>query len=179
MNNHNPDFVRRSCAADGRAAVLPGPAPRLPVRHSPAHTPNVERWNQGVILFVTVCSKDRRPVLAQEPMHDALRDAWSSARSYLVGRYVIMPDHLHLFCAPAVAEAENVMHWVAFWKRRVSCSWTGPAPLWERHCWDTQLRDARLYDAKWEYVVQNPVRNWLVRDVSEWPYQGCMNVLRW
>jgi len=28
-------------------------------------------------------------------------DAWQLAKSWSVGRYIVMPDHLHLFCVPA------------------------------------------------------------------------------
>ncbi len=56
---------------------------------------------------------------------------------------------------------------------------TPPCKLWQRDCWDTQIRDARHYEEKWAYVVLNPVRQSLVKTPSEWPSQGELNVLRW
>jgi len=44
---------------------------------------------------------------------------------------------------------------------------------------DTQLRRGESYDAKWDYVVANPVRAGLVSKSEDWPYQGEMNVLTW
>jgi putative transposase len=51
-------------------------------------------------VFVTVCAKHRKPILANPEAHNALRDAWQRAENWLVGRYMIMPEHIHLFCAP-------------------------------------------------------------------------------
>ena len=141
--------------------------------------PNVERFNQPVILFVTVCSRDRRPILSSARVHEVLTAAWTQARQYRVGRYVIMPDHIHLFCAPAVREPENVARWVGYWKRWASLELRDLGRIWQRDCWDTQLRQGGHYGEKWEYVRQNPVRKGLVANADDWPHQGCLNELRW
>ena len=86
-------------------------------RGHPAHLPNVMRFRTPVILFVTVCAADRTVnTFASEALHRILRQAWESAGSHKVGAYVLMPDHLHLFCAPASPDAENVAKWVRYWK---------------------------------------------------------------
>lgn len=151
----------------------------LPNRASPTHSPNIQRHNQPVILFVTVCTRDRRNILACDRAHAALRDAWARAGQYRVGSYVVMPDHVHLFCSPATCETENVQKWVAYWKRLVSTALKDQSPVWQRHCWDTQLRDVHHYGEKWEYVVGNPVRKQIAAQAEDWPYQGCLNELRW
>jgi hypothetical protein len=69
-------------------------------RKHPIHQPVSERSNGPIILFVTICTKDKKPILANAAAHQVLRAAWIKADSCLVGRYVIMPDHLHFFCAP-------------------------------------------------------------------------------
>ena len=150
-----------------------------PKRKRPAHLPNIDRFNQPTIVFVTVCSKDRRPILACKRVHEVLLNVWPRATQHVVGRYVVMPDHIHLFCSPAVHEPENVRNWVGYWKRLASCELTDLMPVWQRDCWDTQLRHVRHYDEKWAYVVRNPVRKGLVTDVAEWLYQGVVNELRW
>ncbi|MDA7867308.1 hypothetical protein N9B57_05150 [Verrucomicrobia bacterium] len=55
---------------------------------------------EATIVFVTVKTKKRHPWLAQDTVHSLLRDSWSNATNWLVGSYLLMPDHLHLFCAP-------------------------------------------------------------------------------
>jgi putative transposase len=151
----------------------------LAQRKSPIHLPNLERHNQPVILFVTVCAKDHQPILANDIMHTAILEAWSLAGSHRVGRYTLMPDHLHLFCSPAWPEAENVRKWVGYWKRLVSRRVEREEPIWQRDCWDTQIRDADHYSEKWQYMVGNPVRKGLIANAEAWPYQGEVCEFRW
>jgi putative transposase len=101
-------------------------------------------------------------------------------RGWLAG-YVIMPDHLHFFCAPEPTVPRSLEQWVEFWKSNAARHWPRreDAPIWQRHCWDTQLRRVESYDAKGDYVVENPVRAGLVTRSEDWPYQGEMNALRW
>jgi len=99
----------------------------------------------------------------------------------MVGRFIIMPDHLHLFCAPAEFPERPLAQWVRYWKTLASRRWPRPKqqPIWQLDFWDTQLRKSAHYDEKWEYVHQNPVRAGLVRATADWPYQGELNELRW
>jgi putative transposase len=174
-------------------------------RSHPAHLPNLVRFNKPVILFVTVCAADRLVnTFANLFMHRILIKAWGSATSYTVGAYMLMPDHIHLFCAPTSPEAENVAKWVRYWKSLVTravrrtlggASVCLPAdeqtlvpplkdktqkpPIFQRDCWDTQLRRGENYHEKWEYVRNNPVRRGLVTIADEWPFGGILNDLLW
>jgi putative transposase len=152
-----------------------------PDRKHPARMPLVERHNEPVIVFVTLCSKDRKPIFAYEDTVAAIVNAWREAKSWLVGRYVIMPDHIHLFCAPGVFPREPLDQWVRFCKNLASRNWPRPNehPIWQRDFWDTQLRRHENYSSKWEYVVANPVRAGLVKSQRDWPFQGELNILRW
>ena len=51
--------------------------------------------------------------------------------------------------------------------------------VWQRDCWDRQLRREESYAEKWAYVHQNPVRAGLVAESEQWPYQGELNTLMW
>ena len=107
--------------------------------------------------------------------------AWAEANTWLVGRYVVMPDHIHLFCAPNQIEPVPLERWIQFWKSLASRRWprSDEQPVWQKSCWDTQLRQGDSYGNKWEYVRQNPVRLRLVAKAEDWPYQGELNVLDW
>lgn len=83
-------------------------------RKHPAHMSPVERHNEPIIIFLTVCSKDRKHILASADCVQVIVDAWQEARSWLVGRYVIMPNHIHLFCAPGVFPPEPLKQWVRY-----------------------------------------------------------------
>jgi putative transposase len=150
-------------------------------RKHPAHHSVCERHNTAVIIFLTVCTKDKKRILNQSAVHEVLLSARNTQPTWFVGRYVIMPDHVHLFCAPAIRPTQSLEKWISFWKSVTVRRWPAQnqLPVWQRHFWDTQLRQGESYAAKWEYVVQNPVRAGLVTRSEDWPYQGELNVLAW
>jgi REP element-mobilizing transposase RayT len=153
----------------------------LPQRHRPIHLPLLKQHNRSTIVFVTLCTKDRRPLLAGAEAAALLADAWRSASFWQVGRYVVMRDHVHFFCAPGVQPPHPLSRWMSFWQRQVSQHWPtrDDLPLWQKDYWDRQLRSGESYDAKWEYVRWNPVRHGLVTQPEAWPYQGELHVLHW
>jgi len=113
-----------------------------------------------------------------------LIEAWEAGPrlyGWAVGRYVIMPDHVHFFAAPCREDAETLSDFVGRWKR-----WTGgeirrrtcPGFGWQREFFDHLLRSDESYGVKWEYVRDNPVRAGLVQHADEWPYQGQIEELR-
>ena len=82
------------------------------------HLVPLEFPNQTILQYVTVCADKRRPLLAKPDIVALLLDCWRKADHWLVGRYVIMPDHLHLFCAPAKLPVTPLKRWVRFGGRR-------------------------------------------------------------
>ena len=88
----------------------------LPVRKRPVHLPSLHGCNRASIQFVTVCVKGRRPVLANDQAHELFRSILSDDSVFRVGRYVIMPDHIHLFCTPNSYPTEPLSKWVRYWK---------------------------------------------------------------
>ncbi len=159
------------------ALAAAGNMPALPERKHPVHGVLISR--QGVtIVFLTVCTKDRVPWLADPTVHKSLVQVWHMADAWRIGYYLLMPDHLHLFCSPYKPEF-TLKAWVSHWKRAFSCVKISQAGQWQRDYWDTRLRHGHSYHDKWEYMRQNPVRKKLVTDSSQWPYQGVLNELRW
>ncbi len=156
--------------------------PPPPPRKQPARRPLIEGHNRAEIVFVTICTVDRKPLLARDWVHHLLLEAWTDpANHWAVGRYVLLPDHLHLFCAPARPDALDLRRWVVYWKSLVSNRWrdTAEHPIWLPDLWDRQLRTGESYDSKWNYVKQNPVRHGLTPDAEAWPYQGELYRLDW
>ena len=245
---------------DGTA--LPRAAlPQLPQRRHPSRNSVMTHLdNRAIMLYVTVVTGKRNAMLADKAVQDCIVAAWKAAADWLVGRYVIMPDHIHFFCTPATYPPPDFHRWMKQWKAQVSRSFpigvragrahgrvalvatgtpadtshgrvalvatetpvdtlhgrvalvaTGngadaaatsaalpptddaaatsaalpnvplsrPPPLFQRDCWDRQLRTGESYAQKWEYVRNNPVRKGLVAHADEWPYQGQVNVLEW
>ena len=166
-------------SADDGEIVPPSRKPEYPNRKHPAHHPPIEQVNRAPIIFLTVCTHKRQKILANDTMHEALKTAWRTAGDWIVGRYIMMPDHIHLFCSPATKESVNIAQWVSYWKRLVSQQLKNNQRIWQRDCWDIQLRNHETYSAKWSYVKNNPVRAGLTENPDAWIYQGTLNHLPW
>lgn len=160
----------------------------LPQRKRLAHVPPVERHDRPVILFVTLTVQPRGDHLASDWFHTAFLEACRDADAWLVGRYVIMPDHVHLFCAPARRPMVGIRRWAQYLKERISKRLGTASPSrteaarcwrWQSDCWDTQVRSGEHYHEKWLYVRESPVRSGLVGEAEQWAFQGEVNVLRW
>ena len=147
---------------------------RLPVRRRPVH--GVEyTFNDEPIVFITVCSERRRKWIADRQVHRDLVAVWREAHAWRVGRYVLMPDHVHLFASPA--SDIDLESWVPYWKRLFRLRNARPEHRWQKNYWDTRLRSDESYDEKWDYVVNNPVRTGLVAKAEDWPFAGEVNKL--
>lgn len=156
------------------------------------------------LYFVTACTEDRRCILANAEVHEDFQRFCRAGleRGVFVGRYVLMPDHLHLFVAfgeeyetalverrrsQAGATSDGAV--AAVYDRRVSplSEWMkslknslsktlrgfGVAALhWQKGFFDHVLRSEESCSEKWLYVAENPVRKQLSAAPEGWPYQG-------
>ena len=156
---------------------------QLPDRQRPAkgvlHLPN-----RPTIVFNTVCVKGKIAWLASGWVHSMLRDVWRAADAWLVGRYVIMPDHIH-FCTTPNHEAIAYDNWTKYWKFQFTKAYkkarAGQPPLarWQENSWHHRLRNDESFEEKWHYIRMNPVRSGLVTEPDDWPYQGEIHQIRW
>jgi putative transposase len=123
---------------------------RRPERKTPAHFPPIDSGFRSVIIYLTVCVQRKRPLLANHIAAQLIVEAWRAATFWCVGRIVIMPDHIHLFCGPNTFPAQALKKWIACWKNHVTREWTNRSqiPIWQREFWDRQLRRAESYDEK-------------------------------
>ena len=159
-------------------AEPPQPQPsEYPVRHRPAHGVLVLP-NDPTIVYLTVCAKGREKWLATPAAHRALCGVWQEAKAWRVGRYIILPDHLHVFAAwiDGTIALEN---WVQYWKSQFTKLQIPNTGRWQAGHWDTRIRGFTHYESKWNYVRDNPVRHKLVAHTADWPYQGEMYILNW
>jgi len=86
-------------------------------------------------------------LLANQDVARRLIAAWQAANYWCVGRYVIMPNHIHLFCAPNMFPPQPLENWITFWRNHVTKSWPrrDEIPIWQRDYWDRQLRRDESY----------------------------------
>jgi putative transposase len=95
-----------------------------------------------------------------------------------VGRYVILPDHLHFFVA--IPAHVTLGDWVGALKRVVGKTVEradSRDSIWQRGFFDHLLRTAESYSQKWNYVREIPVRARLVESADAWPYAGEIAVI--
>ncbi len=119
-------------------------------------------------------------LLVEPGVADVLLGEWATARErhgWLIGRYVIMPDHVHFFCAEQAGGAKQPLsrfmeRWKEWTSKGLCRAKLGIAPVWQAGFFDHVVRGDESYADKWLYVRENPVRAGLVSAWSDWPLQG-------
>jgi putative transposase len=140
-------------------------------------------FSDAPLYFVTFCTRDRQTIDELHRVNAPLMSYCTRAleqHNIAMGRYVIMPDHVHFF----VRGDPNFIlsSWVGGLKRAISVALCKEPqatrlPLQRRSLWqpgffDHVLRSDESYSQKWEYVRNNPVRAGLVAHWHQWPHQG-------
>lgn len=144
---------------------------------------HLDAFARHPLVFLTACTAKRRSLLNNPEAHSILRALWvhsTERNGWCVGRYVIMPDHIHLFAMPT-EKAKSLSKWIATWKsisaRQITTGIGAPAPIWQRDHFDRYLRTKESYSDKWDYVRNNPVRAKLTTTPEEWLYRGVIREL--
>jgi putative transposase len=131
-------------------------------------------FTEQPIYLITFCTYNRRRILDRSDVHDTfiqfgLRDR---ERGVLVGRYVIMVDHVHLFAA-FEPDSMSVSTWVKSFKNAISKALrnaTFPPPHWQRRFFDHLIRSSESYDRNgYTFERTQCVQDWC----SQWK-TGCM-----
>jgi putative transposase len=125
------------------------------------------------VFFVTICAMHRRKFPALDKVESAFRRYADRTMDFnvAVGRYVIMPDHMHFFVCGD--ESFKLAEWVKSLKRAISSVFPKKVEsIWQPGFFDHLLRNDESYSHKWRYVCENPVRAGLVSKIEDWPFQG-------
>lgn len=150
---------------------------RGPGRRTPAKGVQISLGGPNWV-FLTVCTAKRERWLAQISVQRTLHKIWEhQATAWLVNDYLLMPDHLHLFCAPRDLKF-TIEQWIAYWKDRFAKAHPN-GRAFQRGSFHHRLRDGENYSKKWRYVLENPVRHKLVERSEDWPYFGRVHKICW
>lgn len=136
----------------------------------------------AAVLFRDVQYPSRRNILACPVIHETFQAFCRKAVNHhvAVGRYVILPDHVHLFVVMP-AEGIPLARWVQSLRAnsgKTLLALGHAKPHWQEGFFDHLLRSGESYAEKWVYVMQNPVRAGLVGRAEDWPYQGEIGPIR-
>lgn len=101
-------------------------------------------FTEAPVYFITACTEKRRHLLANDGANEVFCKFCILAKTHgvLVGRYVLMPDHLHLFvCIPPGAVGLSM--WMKSLKNTLSKHWREngiDAPHWQKGFFDHVIR---------------------------------------
>jgi len=129
------------------------------------------------IFFVTICSEHRKPVLTNPDIAPILVGAFKDSgtiHGWSVGRYVVMPDHIHFFCAQK-NDKKNLPAFIRDFKRWTTSELKRQGideKIWQKEFFDHLLRNDESYEEKWIYTKMNPARKGFCDNPDDWPYQG-------
>lgn len=143
----------------------------------------------GTTYFFTLVAYRRRPILCDEPIRIALRNAFAHVRTRLPFRIealVLLPDHLHCIWTLPDDDANFALRWsqikhhVSFACRETHGDFTvtnaqrrpREAPIWQRKYWEHRIRNERDMEKHVDYILYNPVKHGYVARASEWPYSS-------
>jgi putative transposase len=123
---------------------------------------------------VTFNTWKRRSLLVNEKVHESFRGYAEKnlCRGFAVGRYVIMPDHIHLFVRIGVDQ--KLDQYIRLMKQTLTKLIQEAEQVdrvWQPGFFDHVMRSSESYSGKWDYVRMNPVRAGLVSDSKEWKFQ--------
>jgi putative transposase len=151
--------------------------------------------HDGRARFVTFCTHQRIPALTNDVFRAEIVSAISAAqethRMSLVA-YVIMPEHVHLVLVldedtklgTMVGDikrlSSRVIHeWLVrsnsaiLGKLTVTRDGVRRFALWQRRCYDHNVRSEESLCSKVEYCHNNPVARRLVRRAEDWRWSSC------
>lgn len=142
----------------------------------------------GGSFFFTVVTYRRRPILCEEPVRLALREAIKeiqSKRPFTIEAWVLLPDHLHCLWTLPPDDADFSRRWGMI-KRLVSircgeaygCDGLLTASkrkhrestIWQRRYWEHEIRDKTDFARHLDYIHYNPTRHGLCERPGQWPY---------
>ncbi len=135
------------------------------------------------IFFLTICMASRVRILAQDNVHRqfvVFCEASPTKANVWVGKYVLMPDHIHIFVSAAGPSA--LSRWVGSLKKFLAAHWRREGlrgPFWQAGFFDHILRNSESYSEKWAYIEANPVRAGLVKENASWKFAGEIHRLNW
>ena len=152
---------------------------------------NYRRSRQsGATFFFTVVTYRRRPILCDEPVRVALREAIQMVRAtrpFAIDGWVLLPDHLHCLWTLPPDDSDFSGRWGAI-KRQVSlkcgAAYHNPALLtaskqkhreltiWQRRFWEHEIRNEEDFRRHLDYLHYNPVKHGLRERPLQWRHSS-------
>jgi putative transposase len=129
-----------------------------------------ERWDgENQWYFVTIVTKERRPLFEEENACIILQQAFHKSHPYYPFRLaalVILPDHWHGLIRPDHGKViEQVVGAV---KRNVLKELGYEQSFWQTRFLDHRIRNERDFYQHIEYIRMNPLKHGYIQETQEW-----------
>jgi putative transposase len=131
----------------------------------------------NAIYFITCVTRERQPILANEPSIELLRETMRRVREihpFQMRAYAFMHDHLHLLIFVADGTSiSRIMHSI---QRNFTVNYkkahglTESVKMWQRGFWDHVIRDERDFANHFHYIHYNPVKHGYVSRPEDYPH---------
>ena len=150
----------------------------------------------GMTYFFTVVTYRRQPILCDDAIRAALRDAIKTVRAtrpFVIDAWVLLPDHLHCLWTLPEGDADFSTRWMKI-KRAVSVAcgkdyhrvdWMTASKLkhrettiWQRRFWEHQIRNEDDFIRHVEYIHFNPVKHGYTQRAADWAYSSFHRYVR-
>jgi putative transposase len=140
--------------------------------------PNYRRSRHGSTFFFTVVARQRRRILCNAVVRQALRDTLNEIRTirpFHIDAWVLLPDHLHCIWTLPPGDADYPARWGWIKKevtqrvnRNAPVKSTDSSSIWQPRYWEHTIRGAADFKAHCDYIHFNPVKHGYVRDPARW-----------
>jgi len=129
------------------------------------------RYHQrGAMVFITLVTHRRAPVLLQPLVNAALRQGVAHvARAHPMQTvaYVVLPDHCHLLWQLPETDGDFSVR-VRLVKHFMTRQPDLPHPIWQQRFWDHLIRDEEDFHRHLDYIHFNPVKHGHCRAAVDW-----------
>ena len=127
-------------------------------------------YSQNGVYFVTICTKDRKPILCDivgDDAHIVPKKYGLIVEKYIrnvpeIDKYVVMPDHIHM-----IIRIDNGTMWASSPTKNISSIIRSIKVLttkeigesiFQRSYYDHIIRNEGDYKEVWEYIENNPIK---------------------
>jgi REP element-mobilizing transposase RayT len=139
------------------------------------HGANLRKFRSsqsGRIYLVTFVTKNRIPLFLRRSLAQIVVTRLKNAPGAASLAYVVMPDHVHwLFQLRDNANLANEVQKVkSVSAHKINAALQRSGPLWQAGFHDHALRRDEDVKQAAQYVVANPIRAGLAKNINEYPY---------
>jgi len=142
-------------------------------------------FQDGYSYYLTVVTHKRNPILIDNIQ--LLRESFAVSKqkyNYSIEAIVILPDHMHMIITPRYAkEYPYIIRTIKQYfskkcptkyyediEQSMSRYKEGYKPIWQKKYYEHTIRDTKDFEARLEYIYNNPIKHGYVENIDDWDY---------